>query len=152
MSSPIQPGVRARRGTVLDFINVIEAGGSLFPMADQVRCAITWIARNAATFGGDPDRIHIFGRLSGAHLGGVAITTHWDNDFGLPGDVIKGALLVVRDVRSETRATVEAVRLRQVHRRDGARAVAAPPSASDQLPGHRRAWHLRDARISTAGP
>jgi arylformamidase len=78
---------------ILDFINVLEAGGSLFPMADQVRRAIVWLARNAATFGGDPGRIHIFGRSSGAHLGGVAITTDWQGDFGLPADVIKGALL-----------------------------------------------------------
>jgi arylformamidase len=78
---------------ILDFINVIEAGGSLFPMADQIRRAIAWVARNAATFGGDPDRIHVFGRSSGAHLGGVAITTNWNGDFGLPGDLIKGALL-----------------------------------------------------------
>jgi arylformamidase len=78
---------------ILDFINVLEAGGSLFPMADQVRSAIAWIARNAAAFGGDPDRIHIFGRSSGAHLGGVAITTDWRSEFGLPPDVIKSALL-----------------------------------------------------------
>jgi len=78
---------------ILDFINVIEAGGSLFPMADQVRRAIAWIAGNATRFGGDPNRIHIFGRSSGAHLGGVAITTDWQNEFGLPPDVIKSALL-----------------------------------------------------------
>ena len=41
---------------VLDFINVIEAGGNLTPMADQVRRAVAWVARNARSFGGDPDR------------------------------------------------------------------------------------------------
>jgi arylformamidase len=86
--------VRAGAHCVIpDFINVIEAGGSLFPMADQVRRAIAWVARNAASFGGDARRIHIFGRSSGAHLGGVAITTDWTRDFGLPRDLIKGALL-----------------------------------------------------------
>jgi arylformamidase len=78
---------------VLDFINVLEAGGSLFPMADQVRRAIAWLAHNATRFGGDPARIHLFGRSSGAHLGGVAITTDWAGEFGLPADIIKGALL-----------------------------------------------------------
>lgn len=78
---------------VLDFVNVLEAGGSLFPMADQIRRALAWLARSAPHFGGDPARIHIFGRSSGAHLGGVAITTDWARDFGLPADVIKGALL-----------------------------------------------------------
>lgn len=78
---------------VLDFINVLEAGGSLFPMAEQVRRAIAFVARNAAHFGGDSARLHVFGRSSGAHLGGVAITTDWPKEFGLPADVIKGALL-----------------------------------------------------------
>jgi arylformamidase len=78
---------------ILDFINVIEAGGSLFPMADQVCRAIAWLAGNATPFAGDPNRIHIFGRSSGAHLGGIAITTDWQNDFGLPADIIKSALL-----------------------------------------------------------
>lgn len=76
-----------------DFISVIEAGGSLFPMADQVRRAIAWTARHAASFGGDCGRIHVFGRSSGAHLAAVAITTDWEHDFNLPRDVIKGALL-----------------------------------------------------------
>jgi arylformamidase len=86
--------VRAGAHCVIpDFINVIEAGGSLFPMADQVRRAIAWTARNAAGFGGDASRIHVFGRSSGAHLGGVAITSDWEREFDLPRDVIKGALL-----------------------------------------------------------
>lgn len=86
--------VRAGAHCVIpDFINVLEAGGSLFPMAEQVRNVIAWTARNAASFGGDAGRIHVFGRSSGAHLGGVAITTDWERDFGLPQNVIKGALL-----------------------------------------------------------
>src|SRR5262245_21251284 len=58
---------------VLDFINVIEASGSLMPMADQVRRAVAWVYKNARSFGGDPDRIYISGRSSGAHLGGVVL-------------------------------------------------------------------------------
>ena len=41
---------------VPDFINVQEAGGSLMPMAEQVRRAVAWVYRNARSFGGDPDR------------------------------------------------------------------------------------------------
>jgi arylformamidase len=77
---------------VLDFINVDEAGGSLFLMAEQVRRAIVWVYRNAASFGGDPDRLYLTGHSSGAQLGGCMVTTDWRKE-GLPADLIKGALL-----------------------------------------------------------
>jgi len=78
---------------VLDFINVMEAGGSLFPMVEQVRRAVAWVYKNASSFGGDPNRIYISGRSSGSHLGGVVLITDWQKDFGLPADLVKGALL-----------------------------------------------------------
>jgi arylformamidase len=78
---------------VLDFINVIEAGGSLFPMVEQVRRGVAWTYQNARSFGGDPERIYISGRSSGSHLGGVVLITDWQKEFGLPADLVKGALL-----------------------------------------------------------
>jgi len=72
---------------------VIEAGGSLTPMIEQVRRGIAWVAKNAASFGGDPARIYLSGFSSGAHLGGCALITDWEKDFGLPRDVIKAAAL-----------------------------------------------------------
>jgi arylformamidase len=78
---------------VLDFVNVTEAGGDLFPMADQIRRAVAWIAAHAHTFGGDPEKIYLFGRSSGAHLAAVAITTDWPAAFDLPADLVKGAVL-----------------------------------------------------------
>ena len=77
----------------LDFMNVIETGGDLMPMADQVRRAVAWIYKNAASFGGDPNRVYISGHSSGGHLGGVVLVTDWEKDFGLPKDVVKGGLL-----------------------------------------------------------
>jgi arylformamidase len=77
----------------LDFINVTESGGDLMPMADQVRRAVAFVYRNAASFGGDASRIYVSGHSSGAHLGGVVMVTDWEKDFGLPPDVVKGALL-----------------------------------------------------------
>jgi arylformamidase len=76
---------------VLDFINVLQAQGSLMPMAEQVRRAIAWVYKNAATFGGDANRIYISGHSSGGHLAGVALVTDWAA-FGVPADVIKGGL------------------------------------------------------------
>src|SRR3979409_1234428 len=75
---------------VLDFANVMELGGSLFPMVEQVRRGVAWVYKNAASFGGDPDRIYIAGRSSGSHLGGVVLITDWQKDFGLPADLVKG--------------------------------------------------------------
>jgi arylformamidase len=77
----------------VDFNNVGELNGDLLPMAEQCRRAVAWIYRNAASLGGDPNRIYLSGHSSGAHLGGVVTVTDWEKDFGLPKDVIKGALL-----------------------------------------------------------
>ncbi|HEX9444239.1 MAG TPA: alpha/beta hydrolase [Candidatus Binatia bacterium] len=78
---------------VPDFAPVTDLGGSLLAMADQVRRAVAWVGKNAASFGGDPDRIYLAGHSSGAHLGGVVTITDW-KDYGLPRDLLKGALLV----------------------------------------------------------
>ena len=77
----------------LDFVNVEQAGGSLFPMAHQVRRAVAWVYRNAARFGANPDRIYVSGTSSGAHLGGCAATTDWLKEFDLPADTVKGYTL-----------------------------------------------------------
>jgi arylformamidase len=77
---------------VPDFINVIEAGGDLMQMADQVRRAVAWVRRNARSFGGDPERIYVSGHSSGGHLAGVVLTTDWRKDFDLPADTVKGGL------------------------------------------------------------
>jgi arylformamidase len=76
---------------VPDFASVKVAGGDLGVMAAQVRGAIAWIAKNATTFGGNPEQIYIGGHSSGGHLCGVALVTDWQ-DFGLSENTIKGGL------------------------------------------------------------
>jgi len=76
----------------VDFNNAPEVDGSLMVMADQVRRAVAWVYKNAASFGGDHNRLYISGTSSGAHLAAVALTTDWKNDFGLPADILKGGL------------------------------------------------------------
>src|SRR5437016_1238038 len=78
---------------ILEFDSIDDVGGDLMVMADQVRRAVAWVFQNAYTFGGDPNRIYVVGHSSGAHLSGVAATTDWGKHFGLPKDVVKGALL-----------------------------------------------------------
>jgi arylformamidase len=75
----------------LDFTTVNEAGGDLGVMAAQVRRGIAWVCKNAASFGGDPERIYIGGHSSGGHLCGVALITDW-TEFGLPENPIRGGL------------------------------------------------------------
>ena len=77
----------------LDFNNVDEAGGSLFPMIDQVRRAVAWVWRNAASFDADPERIYVFGHSSGAHLTGNILTTDWEGQYGVPNTILKGGLV-----------------------------------------------------------
>lgn len=85
--------VRAGAHCVIpDFVGVENCNGNLLTIADQVLRSIAWVGKNAASFGGAPNRIFISGQSSGAHLGGVAVTTDW-TEHGLPRDLIKGALL-----------------------------------------------------------
>ncbi len=78
---------------VLDFSNIDDAGGNLMTMADQVRRGVAWVYKNAEKFGGDARELHVCGHSSGGHLSGCVVTTDWQRDFGLPKDVVKGALL-----------------------------------------------------------
>ena len=62
-------------------------------MAEQCRRALRWVYRNAASFGGDGNRIHISGHSSGGHLAAAMLTTDWAAE-GLPADLIKSAVLM----------------------------------------------------------
>ena len=62
-------------------------------MIAELRRAVAWLAKNAASFGGDPDRIHILGHSSGAHLTSVLLTTDWTRH-GAPADVLKSGTCV----------------------------------------------------------
>ncbi|HWF96606.1 MAG TPA: alpha/beta hydrolase [Xanthobacteraceae bacterium] len=78
---------------ILDFTNIDDAGGNLMTMARQVRSAVAFVYKNAASFGGNPDRLYVCGHSSGGHLAGTVVTADWDEGFGLPADVVKGGLL-----------------------------------------------------------
>ena len=78
---------------VLDFASVLDLGGNLLPMAEQVRRGVAWVHRNAKEFGGDASRLYLSGHSSGAHLAGTVLLTDWKKEFDLPADTLKGALL-----------------------------------------------------------
>lgn len=79
---------------VPDFAWVQDVGGNLMVLCDQVRRAVAWVYKNAALFGGDSSHLYISGHSSGAHLAGTVLVTDWEHEFGLPADIIKGALLI----------------------------------------------------------
>ncbi|MGA2943885.1 MAG: alpha/beta hydrolase [Xanthobacteraceae bacterium] len=94
----------------LDFISVKAANGDLRVMADQVRRAVAWVYKNAASFGGDPSQLFVGGHSSGGHLCGVTLVTDWSKDFGLPANIIKGGLCMsgmydMKPVRLSKRST-----------------------------------------------
>jgi arylformamidase len=78
---------------VPDFALVQNVGGSLLPIAEQVRRAIAWVWQNADRIGADPNRVYVGGHSSGAHLCGCALIADWERDFSVPADFIKGAVL-----------------------------------------------------------
>jgi arylformamidase len=78
---------------IADFSNIDDVGGNLMTMAKQVRSAVAWVYNNASKFGGDKDRLYVTGHSSGGHLTSTVVTCDWGKDFGLPKDIVKGAML-----------------------------------------------------------
>lgn len=69
----------ARRGYLVVSINYRLAPRHPFPAAVEDACAaLAWTRRNAAAFGGDPDRIVLAGESAGANLvTSLAVATSW---------------------------------------------------------------------------
>lgn len=81
-------------------VTVVISNYSLCPkvtideITRQSRAAIAWIHRNIADYGGDPGNLTISGHSAGGHLVGMALATDWAGEYGLPPDLISGALSV----------------------------------------------------------
>jgi arylformamidase len=78
---------------IVDFNNIDDVGGNLMIMAKQVRSAVAWVYNNAQRFGGNKNRLYVTGHSSGGHLTSTIVTCDWQKDFGLPKDIVKGAML-----------------------------------------------------------
>lgn len=65
---------------------------SLAEIVREVRAAIGFLWKNGRDYGIDPDRIYVGGSSAGGHLTGAVIAGGWHEAFGVPEDVIKGAM------------------------------------------------------------
>ena len=100
---------------VPDFVSVLDTGGDLTPLVEQVRRAVAWVHSNASRFGGDRSRIYVSGHSSGAHLAGVLATTDWPR-LQLPADIIKGVVSCSGLYRPAPRTLVRPKRIPRHHR------------------------------------
>lgn len=75
---------------VPDFGRAQDFDGSPLPLLDQVQRAVAWVHRNASSFGGNPDQIHVSGHSSGGELAALLSMTDWQGRFGLPAQTLKG--------------------------------------------------------------
>jgi arylformamidase len=79
-------------------IAVVTVNYTLAPLASidrivaECRAAVAWTWRNAETFGANPDRIVVCGSSAGGHLTGMMAAGGWHREFGVPADVVKGAV------------------------------------------------------------
>lgn len=60
----------------------------------QTRAALAWVLRHIGQHGGDPRRVAIGGHSAGGHLTAMALQTRWQEDYGLPADPFRAAVLV----------------------------------------------------------
>lgn len=77
----------------LDFSSVLNTKGDLATLVDQIRNAFALVWRTCNSFGGDAKRLYVVGHSSGAHLAGMALSTHWAA-YDLPENSIKGGVLI----------------------------------------------------------
>lgn len=66
---------------------------SMDELVRQCRAAAAWTFRNAASLGGDPERLFVSGHSAGGHLTAMLLTTDWPRfEAGLPAGIVKGGV------------------------------------------------------------
>lgn len=77
---------------------VVAVNYSLAPKAtldrivDQTRRALAWVYHHIGEHGGDARRIHACGSSAGGHLVGMLLAAGWHEPYGVPTDVLRGAV------------------------------------------------------------
>mgnify|MGYP003677503162 CR=1 FL=1 len=60
----------------------------------QSQAAIAYVYKHAAELGVDPEQLSISGHSAGGHLCAMLMATDWEGTFGLPNQLIRGALCI----------------------------------------------------------
>ncbi len=68
------------------------SGATIDMIVDQCRRALAWTWKNAESFGGDPSRIFVCGSSAGGHLTGMMVAGGWHDEYGVPADIVRGAV------------------------------------------------------------
>lgn len=58
----------------------------------EVRSAVAWLYAHAGDYGIDRERLYVSGSSAGGHLTGMLVAPGWQTGYGLPDDVVKGAV------------------------------------------------------------
>ena len=67
---------------------------SIDEITRQARAAVAWVLRNIDRYGGDPYRVVVGGHSAGGHLTAMCLQTDWVEEYGLPHDPLRGAVMV----------------------------------------------------------
>lgn len=87
-------GLVARGATVIIPTYALCPAVTIDEIVRQHRAVITWVYNHAADFGADPTRLVVTGHSAGAHGVAMVLATDWENDYGLPSDIIRGACAI----------------------------------------------------------
>ncbi len=67
---------------------------SIDEISRQARAAVAWVLRRISRHGGDPERVVVGGHSAGGHLTAMCLQTSWADEYGLPQDPLRGAVMV----------------------------------------------------------
>lgn len=87
-------------GLVAAGINVAVINYALCPtvafgeLVRQARAAVAWMLRNDSMLKVDASRLSVSGHSAGGHLAAMLLATDWQGQYGLPDDLINGALCI----------------------------------------------------------
>ena len=64
-------------------------------IVEEMRRLLTWVFRNIAQYGGDPEQIHISGHSAGGHLTAMMALTDWNSlNSDLPPNLVKSGVSI----------------------------------------------------------